>query len=132
MATIPKDVKQFKILFIVYIGYQLAGWIYRTVANVNIKNFQWTWWNITAVVISVVLYIIFLVRLYDVANILKLNNIIRVKPWVFIVLQLVLTSKLLIPEIIVPIYIWIMSRKLGKLDSIRAFDPTKIKFPQKS
>ena len=128
MAAIPRDVKQFKILFLLSFILQLVAKLLWNVSGVNASNFHTTWWAVTYAVIALIISFAFFVRLYDTVNILKLNSIIPIKPWIIILLQLLLTGSLVIPGMVIPIYIWIMSRKLVHLDTIKTFDATKIKF----
>ena len=126
MGQIPKEIKDFKILFIIVISYQVAS-VYGLPYLVKLPE-------VAAVIIGLVgalLYIAFLVRLHGLANILKLNNVIAIYPWLLIVIQLILTSSLIFPAMIMPIYVWIKSKKLLQVDFIKTYDDKKFMIPPK-
>ena len=120
MTLLPKEIKIFKVLLIVTILYQLLSVVVFSYLKPHSEIITYS-----VMFGGIALYVAFLVYLHRSANILNLNNIVKVKPWLLIVIQLVLTGKLIFPEIIVPIYIWVKSKKLLELDTIKTYDDRK-------
>ncbi|NQU94797.1 MAG: hypothetical protein HQ549_01015 [Candidatus Omnitrophica bacterium] len=134
MAKIPKEIKTFKILFIIIVTYQLVGILSRPAfLNLHTKGIGSIKGDSIIVAIGFligVIYIIFLWYLHSSTKILKLNDIIKIKPWIFIVCQIILTGGLILPGMVIPIFVWIKSKKLLTLDTIKTYDEKKFMLPQ--
>jgi len=127
MAVIPREFRYFKGLFI-------ATTVYSIVASFGLEYFQVSLDPIAAgavATLGTMLYIAMLGFLYRTSQILRWNGVIAIRPWVLIVVQLLLTGRLIFPGIIVPIYIWVKSAKLLKLDTVKTYDEKKFELPLK-
>ena len=129
MSKIPKEVGRFKILFIITTSCLLA----RVTFQPALLNFAKNNSSIIAIVslIAAAIFIVFLWYLHYSAKILKLNNVIKIKPWILVVLQVILGGGPILPWIIIPLYIWIKSKKLLTLDTIKTYDEKKFMLPPK-
>ena len=121
MAIIPKDIKRFKLWFLVILALRAATLPFRGTDQVAGSAYVW----VGVAFAGAVIYVVFLSYLYSSAKILKLNGIIRMKPWALIVLQIFLLGIPILGESIIPVYLWIKARKLSSLDTIRTYDESK-------
>jgi len=132
MAKILKEVKNFKIFFIAFITYKilvLLRYIFKLFPE-DLEVYRTHWTTLALTIIGAGLIIAFLIYLHGTAKLLKLNGIIKIYPWVLVVLQILLTSHIIIPSLIIPIYLWIKTKKLLKLDTIKTYDEKKFMLPQ--
>jgi hypothetical protein len=120
MAEMPKEIRRFKFLFVALIIYQ-AIILYTIVTKQSYAQSS----RIILTVLGVTILLALWLHLYYSSKILWLNGVVKIKPWVFLLLQILLTSRIIIPELIIPLYIWIKSKKLLKLDAVKTYDDSK-------
>ena len=69
------------------------------------------------------IFIVFLFYLHGAATILKENHIIDMPPWFVLTLEIILTFLFLgVGGLVIPIYIWVKSRKLAEAVLAKPFD----------
>ena len=130
---ITKVIRNFKILFTINIAYQLLVLV-RIIFKLypeDLEVYRTHWATFLLVFFAVGIFIAFLIYLHNVATLLKLNSIIKVYPWVLVVLQIVLYSRIIIPGLIIPIYLLVKSKELLKLETIKTYDEKKFMLPPK-
>jgi len=127
----PKNIQIFKLIFLIQTSYLILLYFYRHIVLAD-KTFEWTVTNTVVYGIAYVIQIIFLIRLYDAVNLLKLNNIVKYKPSVFVIAQIALTNRWVVPGLLIPIFVWVTSNKLLALVSIEAHAERKFLFLPKS
>jgi len=121
-----KKIRTFKILFIASIVFLFIRALLLSYVEERVLAAASVW---VALIINsgyIGVLIVFLFYLYGAAKVLKENHIIDLPPWLALTLEVVLTVLFFgIGGLIIPIYIWVKSRKLAGALMAKPFDVKK-------
>ena len=123
MTTLPKKIKLFKILFIATIAFLFMRTLLLSYVEEHVLTIVFVWVSFILNSGTIGIFIVFLFYLHGAAKILKENHMIDMPPWFVFTLEIILTVLFLgVGGLIIPIYIWIKSRKLAEAVMAKPFD----------
>lgn len=126
MTMLPKKIRIFKLLFIATIVFLFIRGLLLSYVEEHVLNIVFVWVSLILNSGTIGIFIVFLFYLHGAAKILKENHIIDMPPWLVLTLEIVLTVLFFgIGGLIIPIYIWVKSRKPAEAPIAESFDVKK-------
>jgi len=126
MTMLPKKIRIFKFLFIASIASLFIRALLLSYAEERVLAAVFVWVSAIVNTGTIGVFIAFLFYLHGAAKILKENHIIDLPPWLVLTLEIILAVLFFgIGGLIMPIYVWVKSRKLAEAPIAKPFDAEK-------